>query len=191
MYYNRKRAIIKNTIFILAILILAVVATYNIYYHFSRATDIEYSSESLDITFHEQNGSKVTLVKAVPVSDSVGLSSAAYTFTVKNNLTEPVEYKVKLVDDADAIIKDLCTEQQIPKELLRVSIKVGNGKNSVYTLSDLEDGVLENDIIGALEEKNYSIRLWLNNSPTMSIGNDLHYHGIIEIVEDNDKLAIR
>ena len=51
MYYNRKKTIIKNIIFIFVILAVAIIATYNIYYHFISATDIGYSSESLEIIF--------------------------------------------------------------------------------------------------------------------------------------------
>ena len=42
-----------------------------------------------------------------------------------------------------------------------------------------------------LEEKDYSIRIWLSNSPSMNIGNDFHYHGLIQVVEDGDNLAVR
>lgn len=185
MYYNRKKAIIKNTVFIIAILALAIIATHNIYYHFINATDINYSSESLEITFHEKNGAKVALTKATPVPDSVGLSTASYTFTIKNNLEETVNYKIKLEDDVEAMVADLCEDAQIPKELLRVSIKENNEKNQIYTISELKDKILENSTIEPQEEKNYAIRIWLTTSPTMNIGNDLHYHGIIKVVEEN------
>ena len=191
MYYNRKKTFIKNIIYIIAILALAIIATYNIYYHFVGATDTDYSSESLDITFHEKNGAKVTLTKAVPVSDSVGLSSSAYTFTIKNNLTEPVDYQIKLTEDLDTVLKDLCIETQLPKELLRVSIKSGKEKNIIFTVSDLEDGILEIGTMKALEEKDFSVRIWLNNSETVNVINDSHYHGIIQVIENGEYLAIK
>lgn len=191
MYYNRKKMIIKNVTYIIAILALAIIATYNIYYHFIDATDTDYSSESLDITFHEKNGAKVTLTKAVPVSDSVGLSSPAYTFTIKNNLTEPVDYQIKLTEDLETVLEDLCAEAQLPKELLRVSIKSGKEKNIIFTVSDLEGGILEIGTMQALEEKDFSVRIWLNNSETVNIMNDSHYHGIIQVVENGEYLAIK
>lgn len=191
MYYNRKKAIIKNVVFIVLIFTIAIVATYNIYYHFVGATDIDYSSNSLDITFHEKNGAKVTLTKATPVTDSVGLSSDTYTLTIKNNLIEPVKYQIKLVDDYETMLSDYCTEHTLPKELLKVAIKEGNGKNDIYTLSDLKDGILKDEEMKPLEEKDYFIRIWLSNSPSMNIGNDFHYHGLIQVVEDGDNLAVR
>lgn len=191
MYYNRKKILIKNITFIIAIFALAIIATYNIYYHFIDATDIDYSSESLDITFHEKNGSDVTITKAIPVSDSVGLSSTAYTFTIKNNLTEKVNYQVKLVEDIEKIVEDLCVEQQIPKQLLKISIKEDNLKNAIYTVSELQDGILDSDVMEPLEEKDYSIRVWVGNSDTLIIGSNLHYHGMIQVIENGIDLAIK
>ena len=191
MYYNRKKILIKNITFIIAIFALAIIATYNIYYHFIDATDIDYSSESLDITFHEKNGAAVTITKAIPVSDSVGLSSTAYTFTIKNNLTEKVNYQVKLVEDIEKIVEDLCVEQQIPKELLKISIKEDNLKNAIYTVSELQDGILDSDVMEPLEEKDYSIRVWVGNSDTLIIGSNLHYHGMIQVIENGIDLAIK
>ena len=191
MYYNRKKILIKNITFIIAIFALAIIATYNIYYHFIDATDIDYSSESFDITFHEKNGADVTITKAIPVSDSVGLSSTAYTFTIKNNLTEKVNYQVKLVEDIEKIVEDLCVEQQIPKELLIISIKEDNLKNAIYTVSELQDGILDSDVMEPLEEKDYSIRVWVGNSDTLIIGSNLHYHGMIQVIENGIDLAIK
>ena len=191
MYYNRKKMLIKNITFIIAIFALAIIATYNIYYHFIDATDIDYSSESLDITFHEKNGADVAITKAIPVSDSVVLSSTAYTFTIKNNLTEAVNYQVKLVEDIEKVVEDLCVEQQIPKELLKISIKEDNLKNVIYTVSELQDGILDSDVMEPLEEKNYSIRVWVGNSDTLIIGSNLHYHGMIQVIENGIDLAIK
>ena len=191
MYYNRKKILIKNITFIIAIFALAIIATYNIYYHFIDATDIDYSSESLDITFHEKNGADVTITKAIPVSDSVGLSSTAYTFTIKINLSVAVNYQVKLVEDIEKIVEDLCVEQQIPKELLIISIKEDNLKNAIYTVSELQDGILDSDVMEPLEEKDYSIRVWVGNSDTLIIGSNLHYHGMIQVIENGIDLAIK
>ena len=191
MYYNRKKILIKNVTFIVAIFALAIIATYNIYYHFIDATDIDYSSESLDITFHEKNGADVTITKAIPVSDSVGLSSTAYTFTIKNNLTEAVNYQIKLVEDIEEVIDDLCGEQQIPKELLKISVKEDNLKNVIYTVSELQDGILDSDIMEPLEEKDYSVRIWVGNSDTLIIGSNLHYHGMIQVIENGVDLAVK
>ncbi len=50
-------------------------------------------------------GNEVSLTKFTPVTDAVGLTSPSYTFTVKNNTNESVEYKVKLVSDKEKMKK--------------------------------------------------------------------------------------
>ena len=159
-YY--KKMIIKNVIIFALILLFAVFATYKIYYKFRKERTVDYNSSSLEITFHEESGDQVTLTKVIPVTDSVGLSSKSYTFTVKNNLTIPVNYKIKLVDDVEVVADDNCGEKQIPREVIKVSLKDGKS-NKVYDLNALEDSTLKTTKIKALGEKDYTIRIWTNN----------------------------
>ena len=191
MYYNRKKYILKNVIIITFILLVAIIATHAIYEKFTKERETDYSSESLDIVFHDVAGANVDITKPTLVNDAIGLSSKAYTLTIKNNLTEPVKYKLKLVDNAEKIILDDCAELQIPKELIRVSVKEDSSKNNIYTLSELIDNNLDLGEIDALAEKNYSIRIWLTNTSEVNISKNLHYHGIIQVIENETDLAVR
>lgn len=191
MYYNRKKYILKNVIMITFILLVAIIATHNIYYKFAKERDVDYSSESLDIVFHDVAGANVDITKPTLVNDAIGLSSKAYTLTIKNNLTEPVKYQLKLVDNTERIILDDCAELQIPKEIIRVSVKEDSSKNNIYTLSELIDNDLDLGEIDALAEKNYSIRIWVTNTSEANISKNLHYHGIIQVIENETDLAVR
>ena len=191
MYYNRKKYILKNVIIITFILLVAIIATHAIYDKFTKERETDYSSESLDIVFHDVAGANVDITKPTLVNDAIGLSSKAYTLTIKNNLTEPVKYKLKLVDNAEKIILDDCAELQIPKELIRVSVKEDSSKNNIYTLSELIDNNLDLGEIDALAEKNYSIRIWLTNTSEVNISKNLHYHGIIQVIENETDVAVR
>ena len=191
MYYNRKKYILKNVIIITFILLVAIIATHAIYDKFTKERETDYSSESLDIVFHDVAGANVDITKPTLVNDAIGLSSKAYTLTIKNNLTEPVKYKLKLVDNAEKIILDDCAELQIPKELIRVSVKDDSSKNNSYILSELFDNNLDLGEIDALAEKNYSIRIWLTNTSEVNISKNLHYHGIIQVIENETDLAVR
>lgn len=191
MYYNRKKYILKNVIIITFILLVAIVATHNIYYTFTKERDIDYSSESLDIVFHDVDGAEIDITKPTLVNDAIGLSSKAYTLTIKNNLTEPVDYQLKLVDNADKIISDDCATLQIPKELIRVAVKEDSSKNNIYTLGELTNGILDLGEIAALAEKNYSIRIWVTNATDLNVSKSLHYHGTIQVVEKGTDLAVR
>lgn len=187
MYYKkiRRKQIIKSSIIISIILLIAVFATHNIYYKFNNERDVDYSSESLDITFHEKSGDKLTLTKVTPVTDSVGLSSKAYTFTIKNNLTLPVDYKIKVIEDNDVINSEGCSGAQIPKDIIKIAIKSEKGTN-IYNLNELADGILLQEKIKALDNQEYTVRIWTTNNSLQSSAN-LHYHGKIQIIEDSDK----
>ena len=191
MYYNRKKYILKNVIIIAFILLVAIIATHAIYDKFTKERETDYSSESLDIVFHDVAGANIDITKPTLVNDAIGLSSKAYTLTIKNNLTEPVKYQLKLVDNAEKIILDDCAELQIPKELIRVSVKEDSSKNNIYTLSELIDNNLDLGEIDALAEKNYSIRIWVTNTSEVNISKNLHYHGIIQVIENETDLAVR
>ena len=186
--YNRRKEIVKNTVYIFFILLLAVVSTYYIYQKFQGNHDIDFSSESLDVTYHENSGDKISLTKVIPVTDSVGLSSTAYLISIKNNLTEKVNYRIKIMDDEEKI-KDLDEELIIPKEDIRISIKAGKTANKIYTLDELEDEILLEDTIKALENKSLAIRLWIKQDSLLPTTNNMAYYGKIQVIEDDAALA--
>lgn len=178
----KKKFLIKNAIIITLILLVAVLATHHIYYKFKNSRDVDYSSESLEITFHDED--KINITKATQVTESVGLTAKSYTISIKNNLTEPVNYKISLLDNEEQVILDECEEIQIPKELLTVAIKEGNSKPEIYTLEELEDNILANKTIAALADVNITIRIWVANSDDTIVPANSHYHGMIKIEED-------
>lgn len=189
MYYNRKKEIIKNTVYITFILLLAVISTYFIYHKFQDTRNIDFNSDSLDVTYHETTGDKIEIKKITPVTDSVGLSSKSYSISIKNNLTENVKYKIKIVDDKE-LMSEIEEESLIPKEDIRISVKVNKNDNEIYNLSDLEEGVLLEDEIYALANDNISIRLWIKQDSKLPMGSNMYYNGIIQIVEENSSVAI-
>ena len=189
MYYNYRKERIKSALIICFILALAIFATHHIYYKFQNERNTDYSSESLDITFHEETGDKVKLTRVTPVTDAVGLASQSYTFTIKNNMTIPVNYTIKLVDDLEMVFEDNCGELEMPKDIIRVAIK-SKEETEIYTLSELQDGVLLENKIKALGEEEYTIRIWNTQSTTLQAGSTRHYHGKIQIIEDENQVAI-
>lgn len=181
--YNRKKEIIKNTIYIIFILLLAIIPTYYIYNKFQDVRDISVNSTLLDVTYHEKTGDKITLDKVTPVTDSVGLSSKAYNITVKNNLTEPVNYKVNLFDDLEEIEEEGCKDYLIPEDVIKVSIKTSKSSITIYNLNELEENVLLVDSLDALEKKDITIRVWVRQDSGIPSGTKLHYHGKIKVEE--------
>lgn len=188
--YNPKKEVMKNVIYIGIILLIAIISTYKIYYKFQDDRNVNFNSDSFVITFHEKTGDKVNITKVTPVTDSVGLSSNSYSFSIKNNLTEKAYFEVRLVDDLESVTDDNCIDKLISKENIKVSIKNGKKDNKIYNLNELEDGVLLSDKISALEEREISVRVWVDKNSSLPIGSDMHYHGTIKVLEDNGSVAM-
>lgn len=185
-----KKALIKNLIKVGIIILFACVSTYLIYNKFHNDRRVDYSSESLDIIFREETGDKITLDKVTPLNDSVGLASKSYNFTIKNNLTEKVDATIKLVKDEEEIANDNCAETLIPEKYIKVAIKENSTLSDIHTINELIDNTLLVSNLKPLETKNYNLRIWVSNE--MKETNELlHYHGKIEILENNNILARR
>ncbi len=192
MYYKKyKKEIIKNTVLMIIIFGLAIFSTRYIYYTFNDSTDVDYSSESLDITFHEDGGEQLDITKVTPLTDAVGLSSVAHTLTINNNLTESVKYKIVLNDNMTKVEEDACSEKLIPRDEIRVSVKKEGESTKVYKLSEIEDGTLISSNAKALEEVTYTIRIWVHNESSLPSGSDHHYHGILQVIENDTIVAVK
>ena len=190
MYYqsSMKKFLIKSLLQLSFVLLVAVVSTYYIYNKYTGNREIDISSESLDITYHDKDEDKISITKATPVTESVGLSSNSYVFSIKNNLTEKVNYKVKIIDDIEKIISDQCDEKQIPKEDIKISVKEGNKSNEIFHLSELEEKVLLDTSVDALDTVVITIRVWVDKDSVTP--NDSHYHGLIQIIEEDTSIAM-
>lgn len=186
MYYNPKKELIKNVVTITFILAIAVVSTYYIYNEFDHSEIVDYSSESLDITFKEEMGDKINITNVSPVTDSVGLSSKAHTITIKNNLTEETKFIIKISDNIEKIVEDECQEYLIPKEDIKISIRYSSGQTEIYNLSEIDDDILVVGKLKPLDSEKYTIRTWISNESSLPMGSSLHYHGLIEVEEKSE-----
>ena len=153
----RRTETIKNVVYIGLILLVAVVSTYLIYDKFVEERKIDSSSEMLEVTYRDNSGNKIAITKVTPLTDSVGLSTTNYGVTLSNNLTEKVNYIIRVKDDIETTLEDECEEYQISKDDIRISVKAGKEENKIYTLSELVDGVLIENSIKPLEN------VWITN----------------------------
>ncbi len=186
-----KKELIKNGIIVSMILLIAIVCTYQIYYKFQNDRKTDYNSESLNVVFHDKAGDKIKITKVTPVTDSVGLSSNTYSIVIHNNLTVGVPYQIKIIPDVETVEEDGCDSYLIPEEDIRISVKVGKGENQIYNLSSLKNGILLTNTVAALEEDTISIRVWISRESALVAGSKMHYHGIIQVIENEDIVAIK
>lgn len=185
--YYRKQ-MIKGAMIIAFILTFALVATHYIYYKFKDTRDQVSVSSSLEVTFHEKTGDNVSLMKVAPVSDSVGQSSHAYTFTIKNHLKDPVLYSVKLVKDLEMVVDDDCEEKQMPLSIIKGVIRRDKEDHRMFMVSDLKDNTIVSRKLKGGESVSYTLRFW-TVSNSLPLDSDLHFHGKIQIVENGVDIA--
>ena len=81
-------------------------------------------------------------------------------------------------------------ENLIPKEDLRISVKVNKEETEIYNLDELEEGLLLETEIDALATNNISIRIWVKQDSKLPAGSEMYYNGLIQLVENNTSLAI-
>lgn len=179
----------KEIVVIAFILIFALVATYKIYYKFENSREVKYNTPTIDTTFHETTGNEINITKLTPVTDAVGLSSHAYTFTIKNNTNTNLRYSITIEDNEEKTLNEDCLEYQIPHNVIRFSIHKEGEKNSIYTLNDLVNGQVLTRIIKANQEEKYTMRFWVSGE-SLQTGAKLHYHGLIKVNDLGTQVAI-
>jgi len=180
--YYRKH-MIKSAIVIIFLVTFAILSTYFIYNIFSNEREHDIDTGKMEAVFHNKDGNKINLIKFTPVSDAVGLSSAAYDFTVKNETFEEVKYKIVLESNEEEIAKDDCVSRTIPNELLKLSLRVDHQAPKAMILSEYKDNILYEDTIKAGSEEDFSIKIWAINSDFV-IDKDSHYHAVIKVIEE-------
>ena len=181
--YQKHR--IKSIVIISFLLLFSVVSTYLIYNNFAKQREKDIDTGKMEVIFHGQEGNKIDMVKFNPVTDSVGLSSTEYNFTVKNNTDNSVTYKIILEDNQEKIAKHDCSSKTIPLELLKLSFRKDHETAKALILSEYENNVLIEDTLEANSEEDYSIRLWAVNSNFL-VDRDSHFHAIIKVVEEGE-----
>ena len=96
---------------------------------------------------------------------------------------------LKVLDDKEK--KDEYDEELlIPKEDIRISVKVNKEDTEIYSLDELEDGVLLDTEVVALGNDNISIRVWIKQDSKLPAGSEMYYDGLIQLVEESSSVAI-
>ena len=181
----------KNEILAISfILIFALVATYQIYYKFKDSRGVDYNSDTIDVTFHEDKGDEVNILKVTPVTDAVGLTSKAHTFTVTNDTNKSLKYSIYVKDNTSLVKSDDCGEYQISKNLIKISIHKKGEENNIYTLSDLVNGKILTRTIKANQKEDYTMRFWVGRTNDIASGMKLHYHGLIHVDDEGTNVAV-
>ena len=141
----------------------------------------------LDTTLTEVT-SKIFLTDVFPISDEEGLKQSPFTFTIKNNCDEYVKVSITLVSEYRESTDTKYLKDDYVKTNL--STKGLTDKNSVIlntlSLEDVDASnkgyVLEQTGLKANEEKNYDLRLWMDQETTNEQGLNKAWSGKIVVI---------
>ena len=138
--------------------------------------------------------SDLNLTSAVPVSDSNGLASTPYTFTVKNTGSVDSKYQILIIDDDEKYASDNCANKKMPWEDIKYNLSLDTANSKLNsgdeTNTDEEDktkvallpsdNILREDIIKKGETKAYNLRVWISSEAGNEVS-DTHFHSRIKV----------
>lgn len=178
-----RRELYLTMVSIMGVTLVILGSTYAIFSSVNRSKEYNVINiGTLEITFDDTSnglGDIIRLSNAYPVSDSIGLSSTPYKFTVKNIGTLSTDYVVKILDDQAMIEADGCADNLIEKSALKYNVN-SNLESDSYLLSEKDNYVIATGTLRAGQSKTYSLKMWIDENA----GNEVlgkHFHGKIVI----------
>lgn len=167
-------------VFIFSMIICLVAVSYAVWTQiFEGKKENKLETATLILTLDESESNAISLINAVPVSDSKGLTYEPYTFKVKNSGSVAANYRIMIVNDTNTYKKDECTDKMLDWSNIKYSFSKNSEAATTGILSDTA-GVLNLGTIEANETNSYSLKLWIKSSATNEIMNQ-HFHGIIKV----------
>ena len=138
---------------------------------------------SLDIVLDESKCENISLDNAYPISDEVGLTQVACTFSVENTGTLNTVYSVFL-DDLDLVEG----EERMPDESMKYAISKNNGENKVGLLSSVvvdNNKLLVTDKVGVGEKNTYEVKFWIDLDAGIEAMNKVFYTKVRVVADIN------
>ena len=143
---------------------------------------IKINSATANVVVEIDDNSSLNISKgnAFPVSDEVGRSFTPYVFTVKN-LGTFANYKLRIINDEDAINEDGCSANLLDDVSVRYQLIKNGSIVSENLLSNLKDRVIDSGVLDDKTNYEYELRLWIDSAAGIEVMNK-HFHGKIEVV---------
>ena len=161
--FRKNRPMLVIIMLSVIVLVGSSYAWYNVSYNSEDTNTV--TAGNLDLVLQNESG-VITLTNTVPQSDSSGLNSSAYSFTVKNSGSISNKYTVYL--DDETVSGNRISDSNIRYSLEKNSYSTGaiglNTLNGVSGKRKLAEGVLQ-----AGETATYKLRVWIAESATTEI----------------------
>lgn len=146
---------------------------------------------NLNIVVNDEKSIGINDTNSFPVYDEVGRQTDPYKFTLENLGSVAANYVMKLVPDENAISKDLCSNNLLADESLKIQLIKDGKVVKESKLSALNNYIIDSGFIGLVDGVNsysYELRIWIASDAGKEIMGK-HYHGKIkvEVADPNNK----
>lgn len=143
---------------------------------------------TLILNLNEKSES-ISILNAIPLSDTKGMQQDAYTFSLQNSGTTDAKYRISLIDDTEYYLYDECENNKLDWSFIRYSFEEENTTPIINGLSE-NSGILKEGTIKADEELNYSLNLWISSvTTTNEMGKHFHSKIKIEAIQSDQTLT--
>ena len=139
-----------------------------------------YESGVLIVDYKASNngiGDIITLDDSYILDDNKVKNDDQYSFTITNNASCEVSYKISIRLDNDLIDLDNCRDNLFDYSSIRYNLNKGSVKSLKDKIND-DQYLLMEDVIPSKSTKVYTLNVWLDKDTLME---GRHFHGIIEV----------
>lgn len=167
---------------IFLVLMLLITGSYAWYqYNFSSEKVHIIKAGNLKVVLDDSMGEGILLSNAIPISDSKGLRTKAYTFTLENLGSVASNYTIYLDDVGLA-------EAEIPMrdDYIKYSLTKNGGTPTTDLLSTIGENpnrILESGTIAGKEKYTYTLRAWISQDAENDVMGTI-FHGKIRVVTE-------
>lgn len=177
----------KIVLIIFFVLVLLFGVTYSFFFlKISSSKNNVLVAGSLSVSLDENFSNEINISNAIPMSDSDGLETKAYSFSLKNDGTISSEYSIYLDD-----MKIDFDKKRMNDNYIRYSLEKNGVSANSSLLSDCgtnQNRVLDNGIISKNTTNTYVLRLWIDsNADNDVMGTVFKGHIRIEAIQDVNK----
>ena len=183
--------IISVILILLSIIIIILSVSFGFFtYARSGRQQSSIYTANLNIVVNDEESLGISDTNSFPVYDEVGRETDPYEFTLENLGSVAANYVMKLVPDTEAISKDLCSDNLLADESLKIQLIKDGVVVKESRISELDDYVIDSGFIGLVDGVNsysYELRMWIASDAGKEIMGR-HYHGKIqvEVIDPNN-----
>jgi len=177
-----KLIIITLIIMSIAVIIISVSFGFFTYSRSGKNPNTVYTA-NLNIIVNDEESLGINDTNSFPVYDQVGRKTDPYKFTLENLGSVAANYVMRLVPDTTEINKDLCSDNLLADESIKVQLIKDGVVVKESKISELDDYIIDSGFIGLVDGVNsysYELRLWISSDAGKEVMGR-HYHGKIQV----------